>query len=384
MIFTEFLESLHKQPLWKERSAQIDAWVSAGKLRDLRRVLAVLADDETAGKIDASVKRTVLQAIEYGLCRTPGLANAELALEIAVSPFGSAPQRSWLHPQESLRHVASLLASAQPPEVLFALFRIPLENPKCREVLACLIQEMIVRRIDVTGPPAAFQDGLRREGHPLGRLPLTLLRQEETLPTFFSSYVSGKLPLGGRAAPLDPIEPPSDEAIPIAWSPLAMSEDDLRMLRSAFDNWIGHSNGRVELAAFTADRLLEGGDIAPDILQALPLKCLEDCTPESLALYRASALNIFSELFLSAAHGAAYSPGYYSAYGRLDAWRTVRGFIGCRDASFEDLSREMDRCAWFAFSPTTPWFYRVAWDVGFLALRSDKKTLVALAATDTD
>ena len=42
------------------------------------------------------------------------------------------------------------------------------------------------------------------------------------------------------------------------------------------------------------------------------------------------------------------------------------------------------RCQWVSFTADSEWFYRVAWDLGLLAVRPDRMSLAVFAATDTD
>ncbi|WP_282792593.1 DUF6183 family protein [Streptomyces sp. CC224B] len=50
----------------------------------------------------------------------------------------------------------------------------------------------------------------------------------------------------------------------------------------------------------------------------------------------------------------------------------------------EEVEARVRECAWYDFEAGTPWFERVAWDIGLVAVCSEGRRLAVLAATDTD
>jgi hypothetical protein len=52
--------------------------------------------------------------------------------------------------------------------------------------------------------------------------------------------------------------------------------------------------------------------------------------------------------------------------------------------SLADLSELATRSIWLEFSAGSRWFAQVAWDFGIAAIRPDRRSIAALAATDED
>jgi len=95
--------------------------------------------------------------------------------------------------------------------------------------------------------------------------------------------------------------------------------------------------------------------------------------------------HIFSALFATAAVGGAYNVGEQGAYGRLAAWRSLAGLVGCAvDVGIDEIARQATTCLWTEFLSTNQWFYAVAWEIGVVCVNPNRHTIAVLAATDSD
>ncbi|GGK61998.1 hypothetical protein Ppa06_60940 [Planomonospora parontospora subsp. parontospora] len=52
-------------------------------------------------------------------------------------------------------------------------------------------------------------------------------------------------------------------------------------------------------------------------------------------------------------------------------------------AADAEVEQRVRVCTWFGFEGSTPWFYRVVWDIGLAALSRDGRRLAVPTATDT-
>lgn len=257
------------------------------------------------------------------LALTPVPGNARAAATLSSNP----------------RRLASLLAFAQPPDLLAGL-----DAP---ELNACLAHELVLRDKEV---PVAVP-----AGHPLAALPLHRRDVERRieLPAYHLRGSSGSLPFG----PYPPGDRPGDEGPPAAVTRIA----DRPGMTAAVRNWRRDSNGVVEAAVFATPAV----SISAALLRGLPMAAFEGAG--EIALRPAEAAEVFAVLFAAASGGSAYGHGEYGAYGRLYAWESMRALGGS---------------AWAVFSAGTAWYQQVAWDLGVAALGDGE--LAVLTATDTD
>ncbi|MFE7193359.1 DUF6183 family protein [Kitasatospora sp. NPDC057541] len=159
-------------------------------------------------------------------------------------------------------------------------------------------------------------------------------------------------------------------------------------------NWVDEgeqSEARVEARTFAFSEPLEPGAV-PYALVGLSPDCLADLgqlpPPGKATVFGVVAVEpaeVWRVLFAAASTGGPYESGCYGAYGRLHAWRALAGLAGARaDASPGEVEEHVRRFAWYRFGADTPWFHRVVWDLGVLAVGPDRRRLAFLAATATD
>ncbi|KOV11611.1 hypothetical protein ADK60_34375 [Streptomyces sp. XY431] len=290
------------------------------------------------------------------------------------------------------RYVASLLASCQRPADLAAVYEE--KAVASEELRACLLHELVLRGVPVTETPgiASWATSPHWRDHPLAALPLVPAEpeREPDLPAYSVDGSNCGFPYP------DPEErhpAPLLETAPVA----AMETTAVataRAMASAVANWAEHPEepeGRVEARTFAFPEPLEP-DALPGALVALGLDCLTDLgelpkpgRKTAFGVVPVEAAEVWRFLFAASSTGGAYDSGCYGAYGRLHAWRSLAALAGApSDAPASAVEAHVRSCTWYRFGADTPWFHRVVWDLGVLALSQDRRRLAVLAATTTD
>lgn len=262
-------------------------------------------------------------------------------------------------PVARLPRLAELLAQAQPDDVLLSLLADLPPGARATELGGCLLHEMVVRGVSVS--PVATRWSARLADHPLGSLPLAPLPGEDDLPlpTFSLNGSAMGMPYGPGPAEVSVPGP-----VPHVTRQTAPAD-----LTAAVTTWLTRSNGRAEAAVCTLAEPID--DVGLRTLESLGLHCLAG---DGLALRRSTLSEVVGKLFAAAATGGAYDHGLGGAYGRAAAWRSVRALCDGDPAG----------CTWWTFDAANEWFFRVAWDIGIVCLRDDRRALAVLAATDVD
>lgn len=327
------------QDAWR----QVDEVVARGDSGELVRLAQGLREARAPAWLVDSIGRRFVRR----LALTPG----RLAQLVEVNAVGLT---DWSFELEDIVAQRRDLAEFQAALVL---------RHRDLEFFAGLMQSLVCAGLDLTGLPEAlvFRDELIEREHVLGALPLRRLELEAGLELgrysvdSWSSSGFGVPP----AAQLELVTPIIEATMP---APEPLDE--------AVRFWTSIETGRYQLARSTS----------PIALRGLPLGCLDD---RHLAQARLSPAEVFARLFAAAAEGGAYGHGEGHARARVSAFRSMNAF--CRDEGLEvdALAREVDRCEWWFFFGSA-FFAKVAWDLGVACLRADGRTLVVLAATDTD
>jgi hypothetical protein len=263
------------------------------------------------------------------------------------------------------------------------------------EPLALLLYEAAFRGKAPGHEPAVRRahDLVKQAGHALAWLPLELTELERELyPRLFSRDGGG-----GHGAPFGPQrrigkaeyraieEEARGKAPAIAIYPGIHTADELERLGAAIRNWEMLSNGKAESAIIDLEGVFQPEHVTAELLLSLGLNCLHGANAGQVLLRPLPPSLAFGFLYAAAANGGAYNEGDHSAYGRLEAWRSIGALAGLSgDADTASVQRVALGCSWRYFEAPTPWFRQVAWDFGIAALRPDGRTLAVLAATDTD
>lgn len=252
------------------------------------------------------------------------------------------------------------------------------------ESLLCFAQELVSFDLPVEDSAIVRRFWRRHSeaGHALTKLPLSLLESEKGLRRRYP----GALDLLGNWFWISPSvstrasDPPPSLPRAIVDRELVLDEVAKTVTAGAFADAMSFPNGRFEVRAFSIE-VCDG----PRSVRGLPLECLEG-DPEPLVELAKSHVETLSALWSMFTQGGAYAEGRSAAYGRLHAWRTLASLAGV-DASTE--LRAVDdaaRRSWFTTfsSASASWFDHVCVDVGITCVRSDGRSMMVFAGTDSD
>ncbi len=146
-------------------------------------------------------------------------------------------------------------------------------------------------------------------------------------------------------------------------------------------NWIDESNGQAEARIFTVDDLEVSQSAA--LIPNLALDCVR--SGDKIHWQNSDMKEVYSVLFSAAANGGAYNDGEFGAYGRLRAWNSLAGIIGCSSTStIAEVGCRALECHWSMFKSSSEWYYQIAWDIGIACANPARNELAVLAATDID
>jgi hypothetical protein len=289
------------------------------------------------------------------IIRSVALRPGADRLEVAVA-IGYALEAACAH--GTLRRLAAMIACTHPVTDLVGI----LTDSELRSVT---LHECVLRGND-------FRGGLH--GHPLAVLPPTLLDCERRIApaSYSASGVGHSLPFGPSRAAAPTYDPPA-HALQPARSSMA------RHLASPFATWLEQSNATVDAYIFEFDAPQDVSTIHPDNLRTLGVGSMA-----GLQALRPTSLDaVCAQLFAAAAYGGAHDIGLGGGYGRLTMWQSVAALAGVPFTTIEHVSAHAAECTWWYFDGT-PWFNAVAWDIGLIALRNDRRSMAVLAATDSD
>lgn len=358
-----FDASLDKILDWNEHCAFIDQQAAEGNRDVLKEIFLKLSESS----VQTGATGGVLERILVALALTAGYDNAAAALELAGVADNKPNAVQW-----RARAAISRIVAAQTPEVIDALLR----KVSDLEMTALLLHEAVLRRKLFTdssvGPE--IQKRLARAGHPLARLPLTLLDVEQdvhaqlphyTWTTGCTSWTASFGPSNERryvnpGRPLDIVEA-TETTCP----------ERAALISTAVLNWEEQS-GKIEARTFRVNLLTR--DRLPLVLPKLGL---ESVGTEGIPVRENAVVKDAFALLFS---------GRNAAYGRLLAWRSLAGLVGASlDVPVHDIAATSHTCHWCLFDSPTEWYYMGAWDIGIACFNPARQELAVLAATiDTD
>lgn len=172
----------------------------------------------------------------------------------------------------------------------------------------------------------------------------------------------------------------------------ATSVDDMMRTPVAAMNWAMESNGKWEAKTFFINPPVQGDEVNKYLIFSLELDCLRstrnlasDTQVDRLYWEIISPEKVFALLFRVAANGGDLNEGYFGAYGRLYAWRSLAGLCNASDyADINQVIKVAKQSIWIFFSCPSSWFYGVVSEFGLVCIRPDRQSIAVLAATDTD
>jgi len=289
----------------------------------------------------------------------------------------------------SRAQAASRAAQTTAPESLLSTY----EHAEVSDLqmLACLVQELVLRRVDVAGTAAERFWNTRVIGHPLAHLPLTLMSTEAYVDECVQAYVDPDAPAPARPSIVDiGLDVPRWPGGELDVSSIETSPDDALRLTGVFDDWKDGSNGRTDCAQFVASTDIDVDRLSIEAIASLPAACLKDflnhidrtdilyLTDRPMKII--SPPWMYMTLLSAATRGGAYTYGFPSSYGRLAVWQSITALVGLpADTPIADVDAAVHRCQWISFTALSSWFYDVAWDVGLVCVREDRRTIAVLA-----
>jgi hypothetical protein len=368
-------------PLWNEQREEIQRAIRSEDWR----WLAALAD-----------RLRIEPAPAFGITRNDALLALALvrqpeALDAFFSRAASPPP--WERPRDRSgrvwpRKMSALLGYGQRVAMLERAVVERGDDLALREILCCWVQESVSR-----GEPVQDSAVLRRywaertlERHPLTELPLALLdieqgalheppHHEDTLGNWywFSQHLSSELQ--GETEPLPDLAI-ADE--------LSLLDEERVRAAGAFADSTLYPNGQWEARAFSLHERAAGA--GPGSVRSLALACLEGAEPADLREAIVSETVVFGALWSLFTQGGAYSEGDSAAYARLYAWRSLGALCNVPVAGTLGLVRDRASRAWFTTfaSRSSRWFDHVCIDVGLTCVRPEGRSMMVLAATDSD
>ncbi|MGV9772179.1 DUF6183 family protein [Streptosporangium sp. NPDC003464] len=307
-----------------------------------------------------------------------------------------------------IRDLAALLAEQRPLHHLLPLLeRVPAEPDAWAELVACLAQELVVRRVNLARVPAAVRcaAALRELGHPLAGLPLKRTRAERQADAACSG--PGWTPYRRLPVPEHPeitrlLQDPAGPEGPVAggggerptprwdaWlarggapgrgAEIVSTREDGRLITAAVEHWSSPGEAMI----IELPRCLDPQGLVPLGVNTF----LPDAFGARIALNgeRAGLSAVVGELFTMAYCDATYSRGLRGGYGRLKAWQSVAGFVRApAEASVHRVNELAARWRWMAFRTTRRQPYWVYQELAIGALSPRGDVLSLLLSHDTD
>jgi uncharacterized protein (TIGR02996 family) len=184
---SRFLTDLATAPNAEAPLRQLEEWVFRGRADLVRGVALILGcqSDVPRSVLQLSgVAASTLDQVREALSPSP---DARKAAAVIQRLEGQPPK-----PKE-VPHLASRIASEHGPGALLAILERFERDDRFLELLACLVQEIVLRGIILDEFPAAkgVAARLRKQDHPLARLPLALTTVEGDLRDWFPRYAGG-------------------------------------------------------------------------------------------------------------------------------------------------------------------------------------------------
>ncbi|MFD6390041.1 DUF6183 family protein [Nocardia sp. NPDC060259] len=331
----------------------------------------------SAPKVDPDLGRALLDSAFRSLlgAQVPGKVTAALHVVAVMRPT-----------KRRVRHLAALLAGLlDADDAVTAFLQAGAAGPIAEELRACLLHELLFRGVTVTelDPIARWTASPHWARHPLRPLPLQRTDFEHDLPIRHYSGNGSSVALPFDTDPTPALSRHTRIALPRARE--TTTPESTEQLEQAVANWKTHSNGRIEARTFALTSIPDPATAAA-VLETLPLACLQARHPAAtdLVVTPSTPARVWRILFAAAANGGAYNSGEGVGYGRLAAWQSLAALCGATDIdTIAAITRRANDARWFTFSADTPWFERIAWDLGVFAITPDPSVSV-LAATDTD
>ncbi|MEV4383581.1 DUF6183 family protein [Streptosporangium sp. NPDC049644] len=299
-----------------------------------------------------------------------------------------------------IRDLAALLAEKRPVHRLLPLLeRVPAKPDMWAELVACLMQELVVRRVNLTRVPAALRcaTALRELRHPLAGLPLKRSKGERHIYSFDfpwrdqSEFYVPEHPhiewipqlqegTWGGARESTPLWDAWLAKVPVCESRIVSTRQDERLINSAVQHW-----GEPSLAVIIElPRRFDPREVASLWVNAFLPESHR--TKGALNGQLESLDTVVRELLTTAYCDPLFSEkGSRGGYGRLKAWQSIAGLVRApADASVHRINELAARWTWMAFRLTTREPYYADQEIAIGALSPGGNVLSLLVSHDTD
>jgi hypothetical protein len=326
-----------------------------------------LDDDLSRHGYDIAISALRHDAFELA-CQSPGEEATPVAIQLGARPpmqHPNYPRPEYLR----LRNAMQVAGTRPSREIKQALDRDENLRHEDPEFGLLLTHELVLRGAEPSPGAGWYSDWAARTNHPLARLPLQLLEIEREMPTGLPQYPGA---LGASSWPTTSEETP-DEYLPLGellrgiapGVPLAVDE-----VLTPFQDWLDHSNGRVQVAGYRLSSSFAAGLPDPQIHAERPATLM----PPSRAL---------RSIFIAASGGGAYSPSPGGATARLQVWTSLTALMDVPAGTpIDQVAKAAGDARWIRLAPDDVWFDDVAWDVWMIV--DDGHRVISVAATDTD
>lgn len=381
-----FIAALHADPVpYGALYARIESAVST---RDVPFIAALIARIECASDAGVAAAPLLMSMTSNALALVPGTAAVDAVFASSAKASGLAAGRGGVrHPDGWAREIGERLAFSQGEESLMHAIARYGSQAVNHDLLAIWIHTAVIRRgsLQHLDPVVRYNELLRSNGHPLARLPLSLLPIERATPpepprfavTSWGGW-GGWPQIGavGRSPRVEDARRAARECT---------SEERAVAIGEVTASWREVSNGIYEARVFELDTPAAGEPPSIRLLLSLGLSCLAGATPAAVRASILSPEQAWDLLFAAGAHGGDYDVARSGAWGRYAAWISLRALAGLDpDSSFADSEDAARACAWVGFLADTDWFFRVVTDLGIAAVDPAGRTLAVLAGSDTD
>lgn len=283
--------------------------------------------------------------------------------------------------QRDLRRLAALLASQNPPEILFPYFASHSHKATFASLLLFLAQELVLHRLTCNDIPSVVQHVASLKQHPLAQLPLDLfLELELDLPDYLPRFSrTGHLEQPTQSDVFDYflITPPFSNSQFDSIKAEAHHHPKLeKAFQSCFRAW-----SRSEIASFQLTRPLPKGRLPESFLLDLGLEALQAAKIGDYSIRRSRPELVYRMLIGASAYGAAYGGGVFMAEARLNVLNALRQLVP--SANWADFEAQIVQWEYWQVSTNSDWFNQ-DYDLFVLLLSPDRQQLVSIAATSTD
>jgi len=318
--------------------------------------------------------REFCRIICYCLENSKNYANTVMAIKLICYTHDDLDK--WKAPLLRLAELGYKIATYQQPATIDKILG---ENLGLEIKAMILYEANVCKKItDDSSNALTLKSKLLKQNHPLGQLPLSLYDFEKDVMPYELQYcgdygfngkhiVNKELIYDTRARNYKYII--NETSTP----------DRIKLIIAAIECWTKHPDTRIEARTFN----ITGGPIysLKRFLHLLELACLGSGDKYSLEEY-VKLPEIYALLYSAATEGGVATCKYFAAYGRLYAWWSLAGLVGCsKDDTMDEILENEADCHWAVFGSSNSWFCNHGEDFGIICSKPETGDVSILAAT---